>query len=215
MKSIQSMVGVLDLLTDTAVFHTPGHTLSFLQIGEGIRLSNPKLLEGHGSVLDFLIDALVVEHRGLFQKTHLGVLRSLLLKCHSNGILRRYFRSSLRRSRSLWFRSSSHNGRGRCRCRNGSRRYFLCHGCGSRLCSRYRGRHRKGICLICCTVARAKDGVNVKSFVSANLGKRPRTVVGFTHIILLLSILRQKKTATAPMSNYGFVLCPIFHSSSF
>lgn len=82
---------VLDVLADTAVFHTPGHTFAFLQIGEVLGLSDPQFLEGHGSVLNVLLDTLVVEHRRLLQKAHLGVLRRFLLKGRRNGILRRRF----------------------------------------------------------------------------------------------------------------------------
>ena len=49
-----------------------------------------------------------------------------------------------------------------------------------------------------------ENRLNVQTFLTGYLAKRPRAIAGFTHKCLLLSILGQKKTATAPMSNYGF-----------
>ena len=228
-RNDRGALGVFDLLADTAIFHTPRHSLTFLKVGKVLGFADTQFLKGHGGVLDFLFDALVIEDRWLFQKSFLGVLRRFLFKGRSDGIF-----CGCAHLRLLGCRLFRRRGSGRfgCRCR----RRFRLLGCWSGYCGRIRCRHRfsrlrrrllrlgcrirccslhrrcKGIALICpCAVF--ENRLNVQTFLAGDLAKRPCAVAGFTHKCLLLSILGQKKAATAPMSNYGFFLS-LFHSSS-
>lgn len=215
-------LGVFDLLADTAIFHAPRYSLTFLKVGKVLGFADTQFLKGHGGVLDLLFDTLVIEDRRLFQKSFLGVLRRFLFKGCGDGIFcgcahLRLFGCRLFRRRG--------SGRFGCRCR----RRFRLSGCWSGYCGRIRCRHRfswlhrrllrlgcrsrccilhrrcKGIALIC-PRAVFENRLNVQTFLVGDLAKRPRAIAGFTHKCLLLSILGQKKTATAPTSNYGFLL---------
>ena len=201
-------LGGLDVPADAAVVHAPGHVLALLQVRKVLGFPNPKLLKGLAGVVDGLLHVFVAEHRGLFQKALLDVLRRLLGEGRLNGIDRLRRRRGGRRSL---------NGRG-CRGRLG---------CGDRLDrlagvlrSLRLGGRRGGFRLLCRQglkgvhitggVSATEDGGIVQSFLLAK-GRKRETAVLIAHRCFSFRLLDKKRPQ--PPVQAITVSCPSLISS--